>query len=330
MQSNYAKQVVIHEPNAHYRALSHHRLGATLKRKDHIDRLGAFVLISFSALLGLNQVLIKLVNAGLQPVFQAGLRSACAFGPVLLFALLARRAISVRDGSLLPGIAAGTLFAAEFTLLFIALDYTSVARASVLFYTMPIWVAVAAHFLIPGESLTIKRIAGLLLACLGVIAALAHNVNPVSDKAFVGDLLCLLASTLWAAIALIARLTRLSKSTPEMQLLYQLGVSAPILLLLSLMFGDWFREPTPAIWAIFTFQVLVVVCVGFLSWFWVLSIYPAADMAVFSFLAPVFGVLLGWLVIGESIGWNVALALVLVSMGIALVNAPANRSKQSR
>jgi len=312
------------------RYVQHHTLflldtgPVTLQRKDHIDKLGAVVLVSFSALLGLNQVLIKLVNAGLQPVFQAGLRSVCAFLPVLLFALITRKALSVRDGSLLPGILAGTLFAVEFTLLFIALDYTSVARASVLFYTMPIWVAVAAHFLIPGETLTLKRSTGLFLACLGVVAALAHNTNPVTGKAFIGDLLCLLASTLWAAIALLARRTKLSKSTPEMQLLYQLGVSAPILLILSLAFGDWFREPTPIIWAIFAFQVLVVVCVGFLSWFWVLSIYPAADMAVYSFLAPVFGVLLGWLLLGESIGWNVGLALLLVSIGIALVNAPRN------
>ncbi len=298
-----------------------------MQRKDRIDKFGALVLVSFSALLGLNQVLIKLVNAGMQPVFQAGLRSVCAFVPVLLFAMLTRKALSLRDGSLLPGALAGTLFAFEFTLLFVALDYTSVARASVLFYTMPIWVAVAAHFLIPGESLSLTRIAGLLLACFGVIAALAHNVNPVSDKAFIGDLLCLLASTLWAAIALLARLTKLSKSTPEMQLLYQLGVSAPILLILSLAFGDWFRDPTPMIWAIFAFQVLVVVCVGFLSWFWVLSVYPAADMAVYSFLAPVFGVLLGWLILGESIGWNVGVALLLVSTGIALVNAPGARGK---
>ena len=308
---------------AHYQRAPHQfTRHVTLQRKDRIDKLGALVLVSFSALLGLNQVLIKLVNVGMQPVFQAGLRSVCAFVPVFLFALLTGKALNLRDGSLLPGVLAGLLFAFEFTFLFIALDYTSVARASVLFYTMPIWVAVAAHFFIPGEPLSPKRIAGLLLACCGVVAALAHNIHPVSDKAFIGDLLCLLASTLWAAIALLARLTKLSKSTPEMQLLYQLGVSAPILLILSFAFGDWFREPTAVIWAIFSFQVLVVVCVGFLSWFWILSIYPAADMAVYSFLAPVFGVLLGWLLLGEAIGWNVGLALLLVSIGIALVNAP--------
>ena len=40
-----------------------------------IDTFGAVSLVLFSALLGFNQVVIKVVNEGLQPVFFAGLRS---------------------------------------------------------------------------------------------------------------------------------------------------------------------------------------------------------------------------------------------------------------
>ena len=301
-----------------------------MDRKNRIDSFGAIVLILFSALLGLNQVLVKLVNAGMHPVFQAGLRSACAFFPVILFAILARKRLSLTDGSFWPGVLAGSLFALEFTLVFVGLDYTSVARASVLFYTMPIWVAVAAHFLIPGELLTRARICGLALACIGVVVALLHNNDPASDKALTGDVLCLIASVLWAAIAILARTTNLSKSSPEMQLLYQLAVSAPLLLLGAIWLGETWREPTAFIMAIFGFQVLVVVSVGFLSWFWVLSVYPAADMAVFSFLAPVFGVVFGFVILKESVGLNVIVALVLVSIGIALVSAKPGAKNLNR
>ncbi len=300
-----------------------------MERKTRIDTLGAVVLVLFSALLGLNQVLVKLVNAGMHPVFQAGLRSACAFFPVLLFALLMRRRLSISDGSLLPGVVAGCIFALEFTVVFIGIDLTSVARASVLFYTMPIWVAVAAHFLIAGETLTKHRVVGLGLACVGVIVALMYNGNPVSEKSLVGDLFCLLGSILWAAIALLARTSNLSKSSPEMQLLYQLAVSAPLMLLGAYWLGETWREPTAFIYGIFAFQVLIVVSVGFLSWFWVLSVYPAADMAVYSFLAPVFGVLFGYIILKEALGWNVLLALVLVSVGIALVNSRPARLADS-
>ena len=38
-------------------------------RKDRIDAFGAVSLVGFSLLLGFNQVVIKVVNEGMQPVF---------------------------------------------------------------------------------------------------------------------------------------------------------------------------------------------------------------------------------------------------------------------
>lgn len=290
-----------------------------MDKKDRIDAFGATLLVSFSVLLGFNQVLIKLVNAGLAPVFQAGLRSALAVGPVLLFALLTRRKLSVGDGSLVPGLISGLFFGVEFLLLFVALDYTTVSRASVFLYTMPFWVALAAHFLIPGERLTPARITGLVLAFAGVAWALLEDGQAAGEYAFYGDLACIVAAILWAGIALLVSTTDLKKSTPVMQLLYQLAVSSVVLLPASLLFGDLVREFTPAIGAMFAFQVLGVVCVGFLAWLWVLSIYPASDMVSFSFLTPVFGVIFGWLILGEQVPPALIGGLVLVSVGIVLI-----------
>ena len=44
------------------------------------------------------------------------------------------------------------------------------------------------------------------------------------------------------------------------------------------------------------------------------------DMASFGFLAPVFGVMLGWLLLGEELSIWIIFALVLVSCGIVLIN----------
>lgn len=291
-----------------------------MERKDHIDALGAFLLIFCSALMGVNQVFIKIVNAGMHPVFQAGLRSACAFLPVLCYALLMKKRLSMRDGSFWPGILAGIFFGTEFLLLFQALDYTTVSRASIFFYTMPIWTAIAAHFLIFGEKLNAIRITGLLLAIGGVTFALSNNQSPASDRAIIGDLFCLLGAMCWSGIIIVARTTRLSKSCPEMQLLYQLAVSAIILLVIAPKFGDLIRDMNFTIAVLFSIQVLVVVCFGFLIWFWVLSVYPASSMASFSFLSPVFGVIFGWLILGEKIDETIIIALLLVSLGVILVN----------
>jgi len=126
---------------------------------------------------------------------------------------------------------------------------------------------------------------------------------------------------------LMARKTKLANSCPEMQLLYQLVVSGIILIPFSLLFGDWMRDFTPVYGLIFAFQCVGIVAIGFLTWFWVLKRYPASDMASFGFLAPVFGVIFGWLLLDEAITWDIVLAMALVAVGIYLVNARFAKAK---
>ena len=296
-----------------------------MNKKDRIDAFGAGLLVGQSMLLGLNQVLIKIVNTGLAPVFQAGLRSVVATFPILIFAIVTRKRLSITDGSLVPGIFCGILFASEFILLFMALDYTTVSRATVFFYTMPFWVALVAHFLIPGERLTVLRVAGLVLALCGVAWALLGENATAGRYGFYADIACLFGAMFWAGIALLTRLTRFRNATPVMQLLYQLAVSSVILMPAAPLFGGLVRDFTPMIGGIFAFQVLVVVGVGFLVWFWVLSIYPTSDMASFGFLTPLFGVSFGWLILDEQVSIALIGGLAMVSVGIVLINRKPKR-----
>jgi len=289
-----------------------------MERKDHIDLFGGTALLLISLVLGLNQVAVKVTNAGLQPVFSAGLRSVLAFVLVLGYALWVRKRLSVRDGSLLPGLISGCLFAVEFIFLFLALDHTTVARVSIFFYTMPVWMAIGAHFFVPGDRINLQKALGLILAVAGVVWAMSDRSD--GGGGVLGDILTVVGAMLWAAIGLMTRTTGLGKSVPEMQLLYQLGVSAVILVPLSLAFGPLIRDFQPIHFLTFGFMVVIVVSIGFVVWFWVLSIYPASAMASWAFLAPVFGVIFGWLILGEEIGLTIVGALVLVSAGIVLIN----------
>jgi len=291
-----------------------------MERKDRIDAAGAALLVGFAVLMGLNHVAIKLVNTGMQPVFQAGLRSVIALGPIMIYALVTGRRLSLIDGSFWPGVLAGLFFATEFIFIYQSLSFTSVARAAVLLYTMPFWVALGAHFLIPGEPLTPRRVAGLVLAFGGVVLALSRNEAPASDKAFIGDLMALAGAVFWAGIVILTRATRLSNATAEMQLIYQVAISAVVLTALGPMLGPVIYGMTPLLWGLIGFQAIGIVSIGFLGWLMVLKIYPASDVASYGFLAPLCGVLFGRLILGEPITWTIAGALALVAVGIVLVN----------
>ena len=290
-----------------------------MNKKNNIDLTGGVVLISISMLLGLNQTLVKIVNYGIHPIFQVGLRSLIAAIPVLIFCILFKKKISIRDGSLIPGIICGAIFALEFVLLFFALEFTSVARSSILFYSIPVWLGIAAHFLIKNEKLNSKKLLGFLISVIAVSIAL-FTKNDLGEGGIIGDFFALCASFLWATIVLIVRKTKLNRSCPEMQLLYQLIVSSIVILPISYYFGFYFREINIGITIIFIFQAVVIVAAGFLIWFWTLSVYPATSIASFSFFGPIFGVFFGWLILKEEISILIFLSLALVSCGIYLIN----------
>ncbi len=292
-----------------------------MERKDHIDGFGATALVVFAAVLGFNQVVIKVVNDGLQPVFAAGLRSAGAM--VLLFFWMKWRGIAVSNGDtrVRDGLLMGTLFSVEFVFLFIALDLTTVVRTSVIFYSMPVWTALLAHLLLPSERMTGVKAAGLALAMAGVAWAMLDR--PAGGEAsLLGDVLALAAAFCWTAIALLARVSSFARLPAEMQLFWQVSVSAVLLLAVAPFFGPFVRDFVPLhAWA-FAFQVVVVVTGAFLAWFWLLKIYPAAGVASFGFLAPVFGVGLGALILGEAVSVSLIGALGLVVVGLILINRP--------
>jgi drug/metabolite transporter (DMT)-like permease len=69
------------------------------------------------------------------------------------------------------------------------------------------------------------------------------------------------------------------------------------------------------------YQCIIVAFLSYLVWFELIHRYPVSLLHAFSFFTPVFGVLLsGALILGEIIGTNLIVALILVSVGMVLVN----------
>lgn len=289
-------------------------------RKDRLDGTGIAALLGVTALLAANQVIVKITTAGLQPVFFAGARSALAVLFVWGWMVWKGRAPRYTPGTLGPGLLIGAVFAVEFLCLFMALDLTTVSRAAIIFYSMPVWLGLAAHFGLPGERLTKVRALGLLLAFCGTAWAILDRGSSGGQGSLAGDLYALVGAFGWAGTAFIARRPRMAAVGPEMQLLWMVAVSAPMLLIVAPAFGPFLRAVEPMHWVWLVFQAGVVVAGGFISWLWLLSRYPAATVASFSFLTPIFSLTLGWLLMGEHLGWSILVAGGLVAAGIILIN----------
>ena len=293
-----------------------------IERRAHLDGVAIAVMLVCCVLWGLQQVVVK-ASLPLLPAFlQATLRSATAGALLIAWSRWRGIALFERDDTLVPGVAAGVLFAGEFLCIYGALPLTTASRVSVFLYLAPFVVALALPRFVPAERLSGLQLAGLGGAFAAMAYAFAEGFSAPSRSQWVGDGLALLGALLWGATTLVVRTTRLAHVAAEKTLFYQLGVSAVVLAGASIVSGErWPAHGLPAWgWASMAFQAGVIAFASYLAWFWLLRHYPATRLSAFSFLTPAFGLLFAALALGESIGPRLLVAMAFIALGIALVN----------
>ncbi|MBP6581934.1 MAG: DMT family transporter [Chromatiaceae bacterium] len=292
--------------------------------KHELDRLAIGLMVVFCSIWGLQQVAIKVANAGISPVWQAGIRSLGATATILLWVLFRRVKLFERDGTWWPGLLVGLLFSGEFALIFLGLNYTPASRGVIFLYTAPFFVALGARWFLPGERMRRAQWGGMALAFIGVVLLFGEHLWLPADQAWIGDLMILGAAMLWAATTLAVKASALGRSSAEKILLYQLAISAVLLPPLSIAMGEpGVFAPTPLVWANLFFQAVIVAGASYLGWFWLIRHYPATRLSSFSFLTPVMGVLASVLLLDEPLTPTIFAALFLVGAGIWIANRPA-------
>ncbi|MFZ1679757.1 MAG: DMT family transporter [Rhizobiaceae bacterium] len=287
-----------------------------------LDALAVMAMIGLTLTWGINQSLIKIGNGGFNPLAIAVFRAALAGLLVALWCRLRGIALFSRDGSLPAGLLAGALFAAEFALIFIGLDFTTAARGALMVNTMPFFVAAGAHFML-GERLSGAKVAGMALAFLGVVLVFSDRLSMPAPGALLGDALMLGAAALWAATTLVIKGSRLSTVSAEKVLLYQLAVSAALTAPFVMLAGPIVRQWSGVAAGAVLIQAVFVVAVTYVVWFALMRRYPASALSDFTFLSPVFGVLGGGLILGEPLSWRVFLALACIGAGLLIANRGA-------
>jgi drug/metabolite transporter (DMT)-like permease len=285
-----------------------------------IDAAAAASMVGLCAIWALGQISIKVAIEGISPLWQAGLRSLCAAIVVGAWTLWRGTSLAPGRGCGVWSLVIGAVFAAEFVMLYLGMALTSAARGSVLLYTAPFFVAIGGHRLL-ADPLTPSRIAGLVLAFLGVVVALADHGDGVAAGDWRGDLLCLGAGAAWAATTLLVKATPLRGEPPERALFVQLAVSAPILLAASLALGErGVFAATPLVWGAFAWQVLAVASLSYLGWFVMIRRHSPAKVSAFTFLTPLFGVAFAALLLREPMTPSLLGAAALIAGGIWLVS----------
>ena len=204
------------------------------------------------------------------------------------------------------------------TLLFIALGMTSAGRAAILFNMQPFFTLLLLPLFVPSERVTRRRWLGTGAAFLGV--ALVLSERGTAATSLLGDLMVLVAALGWTGnIVLNKRMPR--EITAVSVIFWNALAAVPVFGLLTLLFEPWeaWHLTASAIGSLFYLGV-VAAGLGFVLIVWLVRTYSASRVNVFVFLSPVFGVLIGWALLGETISALQAMGAAAVAAGILIVS----------
>ena len=271
---------------------------------------------------------IKLGLEGVPPFLGAGLRftlaAAILWTLVLLSGLSPRLSSRGRRAALSAGILG---FGICYSLVYWAETRLASGLVAVLCAVAPLITALLTAFVARTETLTRRKGAGILIGIAGVVVLFWPRQGVAAADGL--GLLAAFVSSVGAAGNLVAQSLWSKKDDARVLNAWSMSLGAILILGLSCLFErgaavTW----TPAnVGAIFYLAILGTV-VAFLSYYKLIHALPATQVSMITLIFPVVAILLGWVVLGETLNANAGLGIALIMGGVGL--ALARRTGSSR
>jgi drug/metabolite transporter (DMT)-like permease len=217
-----------------------------------------------------------------------------------------------------------------FSLIFWGETRISGALASILGSTTPIFTVLLAHYWTIDERLSGRKVAGVLLGIAGAAAMVGHDALSGLGDDVLAQGAVLLSSVCYAIAAIYARRFR---GTPPLtiatiQVTWGVILSLPLVLLID---HPWtLLRPGPAAMLAILGLGLLCTALAYILYFRLLAQVGATNVVLVTFLIPVSGVLLGYLVLHEQLQSHHFLGMALIALGLAAIDGRAFSWLRSR
>jgi drug/metabolite transporter (DMT)-like permease len=207
--------------------------------------------------------------------------------------------------------------------------YIPSSLAALLVAVEPFWIVLLSWLWLRQPRPSGKVLLGLLLGFGGVYLLVGEQLGAGSGSqqlwsagAVVGAAFCWAAGSLYGLRAPSPRSAVLAAG---MQML----AGGALLLLLGLLTGEGhglhLGQVSRASWLGFGYLVVFGSLVAFTAYSWLMKNAPAARVATYAYVNPVVAVLLGWVLLGESLTAQMLVGAVVIVGSVVLITTPATK-----
>jgi drug/metabolite transporter (DMT)-like permease len=286
-----------------------------------LDFFATALIIFLCAIWGGAFVGIKISTLDMPPLGSGAVRFALTSVVLLAWAYYRRVPLRCRRADLGTLAVTVALFFYINITAYVGTSWTTAGRATVFFYTQPIFLALLAPYFLPGDRLTTRKLCGLGLALSGIVALFFTKLSGQAISTLAGDLF-VLSGALGSAFSGIATKRTAGRIHPVALICWQAWISWPLLGLMSwwLEAGQPFAFTNRAVLAIL-YLGLISAAFGFVAFAWLLQRNSATRVTALTFLTPVFGVSYSWLFFRETFTPLQLLGVMAVCLGVYVVNS---------
>lgn len=275
--------------------------------------------IFLSILFGANAVAVKISLHGLGVFTTAGLRFGLAAIAISLWAIGTGRSLRINRAQAGQLAILSLFFMGQIALFYLGLNLTTASHGTLIGNLQPFVVLLLAHYFIPGDRITRRKIIGITLGFCGVLAVVLDKPQVAVDIRL-GDLYTFFGVLIWGTSAVYVK--RLSRTIhPVIISLYPMFPAVPCFLLAGYIFdGEMVRYVDTSIVAALLYQAFVTASFGFIAWNTMIKRYGATALHSFVFVMPVAGVFFGVVLLGEPVTSHLLVAIGLIAAGIVVIN----------
>jgi drug/metabolite transporter (DMT)-like permease len=275
---------------------------------------------------GATWVVIKIGLSESPPFFGAAFRFLVASVLLGLIVWVGRRRL-VRDWANLRWILLSGLFMyfGSYAAVYYSEQYIDAALAAILFASFPFFVAIGAHFHLPGERLTPLKFAGLTIGFAGVAVIFGGGVTHPKPETWWAMLLMLMSPFCSAVAAIIVK-RYLTQHNPVVLNFLQMIVGFTVLIAMAAIYEDL----ADFNWSVVTVgSVLFLAVFGsaftFVTYYYLLKTMEATKLSLVAFATPVTAAFFGWLFLDERLTLASIIGALMVFAGIYIVSIMAPR-----
>ncbi len=190
----------------------------------------------------------------------------------------------------------------------------------------PVWFALLDWMRPRGERPQLKTIVGIVLGFAGVVLLVrARPGTAHADAEWVSAAAVIVAGICWAAGSLYSKHAPRS-SSPWMTSAAQMICGGAGLLLVGLVIGEpqrteWSRISGRSLLAL-SYLIVVGSWIGFSAYVWLLKASTPARVSTYAYVNPVIAVLLGWLLLGETLTSGMLWGAAVILLGVITITVP--------